>query len=103
MPLGMHVDLGAFSYLDGERSDGTGAPGLFIVDGKTKALVKRDESFGVRRGHSNVVNTHGWHLYPPSRSCDSYSRRTAHFGYVLSCLPLSCNTALLATVRGLPR
>src|SRR6266516_4188905 len=59
----MHVDLGAFSYLDGERSDGTGTPGLFIVDGKTEALIERDESFGVRRRHGNVVNTHGGHLF----------------------------------------
>src|SRR5262245_32014392 len=58
----MDVDLGVFSYLDGERWHGTGTPGFFIVDGKTEALVKPDESFGVRRGYGNVVNTRGWHV-----------------------------------------
>src|SRR5262249_34536326 len=61
----MHIDFGVFSDLNGERWHGTSAPGLFIIDGKTEPLVKLEESFGVRRGYGNVINTRGGHLYPP--------------------------------------
>jgi hypothetical protein len=60
------IDLRVFSYLDGERWDFASAPGIFIVNGKTKALIKRYEPFGVRRGYGNVVNTDGWHQGSPS-------------------------------------
>src|SRR6266581_1536932 len=68
----MDIDLGIFTDLNRERWDLSSAPCLFIVDGKPQALVKGNEPFGVRGGDSDVINTHGRHIRPPSRGYGVY-------------------------------
>src|SRR6266699_2466591 len=68
----MDIDLGIFTDLNRERWDLSSAPCLFIVDGKPQTLVKGNEPFGVRGGDSDVINTHGRHIRPPSRGYGVY-------------------------------
>src|SRR5215831_13161266 len=73
----MDIDLGVFPDLDRKRWDLTSAPRLLIVNEKAQALVKGNEPFSVRGGDSDMIDTHGWHVYPPSRGDGVYTPQGA--------------------------